>query len=207
MDAYVDFYGVPASAWRWSQTGFIFHLSRRWPKYTFIYFIPSGLCVVTSWVSFLIDPQVEQWSPWIRYISVLSGCSWSYFSTCHSFSLAHNSLSINHQLQSDSSRWHHSPYCMDNHSIPLHCCSHNRLCLTSCLHKIHRLQGRVEDLNSQEYRSDIYHCISITLCNMLQSILAGVCAPLIQNTSTVILVLTFLSVAKFLLSILPIYMW
>ena len=59
VDSWIQFYGIPASSWRWSQTGFVFHLSRRWTRYIFIYYLPSGLCVITSWASFLINPQVN----------------------------------------------------------------------------------------------------------------------------------------------------
>ena len=58
IDSMVEFYGVPQSSWRYSQTGFVFKLSRRWSRYIFIYYLPSALCVVTSWASFLINPQV-----------------------------------------------------------------------------------------------------------------------------------------------------
>jgi len=58
IDSLVEFYGVSSSKWRYSQTGFIFQLSRRWSRYIFIYYLPSGLCVLTSWASFLINPQV-----------------------------------------------------------------------------------------------------------------------------------------------------
>ena len=59
VDSWIQFYGIPTSSWRWSQTGFVFQLSRRWTRYIFIYYLPSSLCVITSWASFLINPQVN----------------------------------------------------------------------------------------------------------------------------------------------------
>ena len=41
----------------WSRGGFRIHLKRRWPRYIFIYFLPSSLCVLGSWSSFLIDTE------------------------------------------------------------------------------------------------------------------------------------------------------
>ena len=57
-DALDEFYGVKLF-YIPSQTGFIFQLKRRWTRYIFIYYVPSALCVITSWVSFLISPQVS----------------------------------------------------------------------------------------------------------------------------------------------------
>jgi len=56
-DSLDEFYGMKFAYIR-SQTGFVFQLKRRWTRYIFIYYIPSSLCVITSWVSFLISPQV-----------------------------------------------------------------------------------------------------------------------------------------------------
>ena len=36
----------------------MFELKRRWTRYLFIYYLPSALCVFTSWASFLIKPEV-----------------------------------------------------------------------------------------------------------------------------------------------------
>merc|ERR1712013_481143 len=58
VNSWNDFYGVPTSSWAWAQAGFAFHLSRRWTRYIFIYYLPSSLCTITSWASFLINPQV-----------------------------------------------------------------------------------------------------------------------------------------------------
>ena len=41
----------------WSRGGFRIHLKRRWPRHIFIYFLPSSLCVLGSWSSFLIDTE------------------------------------------------------------------------------------------------------------------------------------------------------
>ena len=59
MDSLDQFYGITFSYWTWSQTGFVFQLSRRWTRYIFIYYLPSALCVITSWASFLINPEVN----------------------------------------------------------------------------------------------------------------------------------------------------
>ena len=39
----------------WSSGGFQMHLKRRWLRIILIYFLPSSLCVIASWSSFLID--------------------------------------------------------------------------------------------------------------------------------------------------------
>jgi len=43
---------------RYSITGFRVVLKRHYSKYLFIYYLPSTLFVITSWVSFLIPPEV-----------------------------------------------------------------------------------------------------------------------------------------------------
>lgn len=43
---------------RFSITGFRIILKRHSSKYLFIYYLPSTLFVITSWVSFLIPPEV-----------------------------------------------------------------------------------------------------------------------------------------------------
>ena len=56
------FYGLSFSSHVWSKAGFVFHLERKWTRYVFIYYIPSALCVITSWASFLISPQVSTYT-------------------------------------------------------------------------------------------------------------------------------------------------
>jgi len=46
------FYGISFSSHVWSKAGFVFQLERKWTRYIFIYYIPSSLCVITSWASF-----------------------------------------------------------------------------------------------------------------------------------------------------------
>merc|ERR1719150_2779917 len=47
-----------AEAGNYSITGFEMTLTRNVAKYLYIYYLPSGLFVVVSWVSFLIPPEV-----------------------------------------------------------------------------------------------------------------------------------------------------
>ena len=56
FDSHKDSYQT--SSFTWSQSGFHFHLVRRWTRYIFIYYIPSALCVLASWASFLIGLDV-----------------------------------------------------------------------------------------------------------------------------------------------------
>ena len=55
-------------------TGFEMRLSRHVLKYLYIYYLPSGLFVVVSWVGFLIPPEVIDYLwlyAWIRvYVSL-----------------------------------------------------------------------------------------------------------------------------------------
>ena len=43
---------------RYSITGFRISLKRHTSKYLFLYYLPSTLFVITSWISFLIPPEV-----------------------------------------------------------------------------------------------------------------------------------------------------
>ena len=56
------FYGLSFSSHVWSKAGFVLQLERKWTRYIFIYYIPSALCVITSWASFLISPQVSTYT-------------------------------------------------------------------------------------------------------------------------------------------------
>ena len=51
-------YEWPGSNQRFSITGFRIILKRHYSKYLYIYYLPSTLFVITSWVSFLIPPEV-----------------------------------------------------------------------------------------------------------------------------------------------------
>lgn len=51
-------YEYAGSNQRFSITGFRIVLKRHYSKYLFIYYLPSTLFVITSWVSFLIPPEV-----------------------------------------------------------------------------------------------------------------------------------------------------
>ena len=47
-----------ASNQTFSISGFNIILTRHYAKYLYIYYLPSALFVITSWVSFLIPPEV-----------------------------------------------------------------------------------------------------------------------------------------------------
>merc|ERR1719244_520867 len=57
------FYGLSFASHAWSKAGFVFQLERKWTRYIFIYYIPSSLCVITSWASFLISYSWPYVSP------------------------------------------------------------------------------------------------------------------------------------------------
>ena len=42
----------------YDQRGFTYKLTRQWSKYIFIYYIPTSMCVLISWMSFFVKPEV-----------------------------------------------------------------------------------------------------------------------------------------------------
>ena len=52
--------GVPLPETHKHQAGFTYKLTRMWSKYVYLYYIPSGLCVLASLNSFLIKPEVNK---------------------------------------------------------------------------------------------------------------------------------------------------
>ena len=50
--------GVPLPETHRYQAGLTFRLTRKWSKYVYLYYIPSALCVLVSFNSFFIKPQV-----------------------------------------------------------------------------------------------------------------------------------------------------
>ena len=144
MDTWQEFYGVPASSWRWSQTGIVFNLSRRWTRYIFIYYLPSALCVVASWASFLINPQVSDFNKY-SIMMLMLGCSWPYVPPSHTLPLPDHPPGVHHHLQPPCGCWHHCPHCLDHHSIHLHHCCYHCLCSPLSLHQVYTWSGEGED--------------------------------------------------------------
>ena len=52
--------GVPLPETHYHQAGLTYKLTRLWSKYVYLYYIPSGLCVLASLNSFLIKPEVNK---------------------------------------------------------------------------------------------------------------------------------------------------
>ena len=50
---------MPLPETHYHQAGITFKLTRLWSKYVYLYYIPSGLCVLASLNSFLIKPEVR----------------------------------------------------------------------------------------------------------------------------------------------------
>ena len=50
---------MPLPETHYHQAGITFKLTRLWSKYIYLYYIPSGLCVLASLNSFLIKPEVR----------------------------------------------------------------------------------------------------------------------------------------------------
>ena len=77
-------------------------LSRHVLKYLYIYYLPSGLFVVVSWVGFLIPPEVVPDPSAIKYfcltlnIFVPLGCAWPHGDADHSLPRADQHLQHRH---------------------------------------------------------------------------------------------------------------
>ena len=148
MDSLDQFYSISFYSWTWTQTGFIFQLSSCWTRYIFIYYLPSALCVITSWASFLSTHRyiIGYWilfvilkqSQLLLMLIPSTGCSWPNVSPSDSLPLLDYSLSLHHHLQPSCCCLYHCPHYLDHYPICLHHSCYHGICCSSRLFQVLR---------------------------------------------------------------------
>ena len=54
---YENMKNMSENSFTYDQAGFTYKLTRIWSRYVFVYYIPSTLCVLASWISFFVKPE------------------------------------------------------------------------------------------------------------------------------------------------------